>query len=134
MNRTRYQQAKTILRALTQGLDPDTGEQLLGDTVIHRIQINRSMHTAIEALEQVEARTQRRAQLPTGVGMPWTADEEQRLAKAFGGGEPINKIAETHSRTVRAIEARLERLGLITADQRTTNNSFAGGPAVKKAG
>ena len=39
---------------------------------------------------------------------------------------PIPDIAIKHGRTVRAIEARLERLGLLRADQRTTNNSFLG--------
>jgi hypothetical protein len=61
--------------------------------------------------------------------MQWCEEEEQRLKEAFQNGDAIPDIARTHNRTIRAIEARLERIGLLTADQRTTNNSFTGSPA-----
>jgi hypothetical protein len=44
----------------------------------------------------------------------------------FKGGESLQEIARKHGRTLRAIEARLERLGLLTPEQRTTSSSFAG--------
>ncbi|MFW1331980.1 hypothetical protein ACEV9E_25260, partial [Vibrio parahaemolyticus] len=74
-------------------------------------------------MDQVSARAQRRAQLPDNVGRPWTADEERALVTAFQSGDALVEVAARHRRTLRAIEARLERLGLLTADQRTTNNS-----------
>lgn len=79
------------------------------------------------ALDQSAARAQRRAQLPNNVGSAWTTDEESRLVAAFKNGDSPTVIAREHGRTLRAIEARLEKLGLITADQRTTRGGFTSG-------
>lgn len=57
-----------------------------------------------------------------------TRNQFRMLRSEFTAGEPIQLIATKHNRTVRAIEARLERMGLLTAEQRTTNNSFTGSP------
>jgi hypothetical protein len=66
----------------------------------------------------------RRAHLPARVGNYWTDEEDGKLTSAFKEGQAIELLAANHGRTTRAIEARLERLGLITASQRTTNDSF----------
>jgi hypothetical protein len=68
----------------------------------------------------------RRAQLPDNVGRAWTTEEEGRLVSAFKKGDSPVAIAHEHGRTLRAIEARLEKLGLITADERTTRGGFTG--------
>jgi hypothetical protein len=125
--RNQYQRARAVLQSLIQGLDPETGGELPKDAVINRIEVNRSMITAVAAMEQVEARILRRAQLPEGVGKAWTDEEVQRLKDEFAGSEAIPLIATKHARTIRAIEARLERLGLLKPGQRTTSNSFTGG-------
>jgi hypothetical protein len=70
-----------------------------------------------------DART-RRAHLPDNAGQTWTKEEEDTLIAEFKSGEPSPQIAARHGRTLRAIEAQLERLGLITADKRTTDSSF----------
>jgi len=118
--------ARKILHTLTQGLDPDTSKELPENSIILRTNVFRALSTAVNVLDQSEARTKRRATLPENVGMPWSSDEERRLIAEFQAGETVDTIAAKHGRTVRAIEARLERLGLLTADQRTTNNSFTG--------
>jgi hypothetical protein len=125
-SKSKYQKARAVLQSLIQGLDPDTGADLPKDAVVNRIEINRSMITAVTAMEQVEARILRRALLPESVGKTWTDDEQEQLKAEFANSEPIPLIATKHARTIRAIEARLERLGLLRADQRTTNNSFMG--------
>jgi hypothetical protein len=127
MTKNRHQKARAVLQSLIQGLDPETGGELPKDAIVNRIEINRSMIVAVEAIEQVESRALRRAQLPGSVGKVWTDEEVHRLKEEFAASEPIPLIANKHSRTVRAIEARLERLGLLTPDQRTTSNSFTGG-------
>jgi hypothetical protein len=124
-----YQKARAVLQSLIQGLDPETGAELPKEAIVNRIEINRSMIAAVTAMEQVEARILRRAQLPESVGKTWTDEEEQRLKAEFADSEPIPLIATKHQRTIRAIEARLERLGLLRPDQRTTNNSFMGQPS-----
>ncbi len=78
------------------------------------------------ALEQTAARAQRRAQLPDNVGQAWTTEEESKLVGEFKSGESADAIARKHGRTLRAIEARLEKLGLITAEERTTRGGFTG--------
>ena len=123
------QRARKILQALVQGVDPTTGAELEAGTVLQRADVLRALLAGVAALEQLSARAQRRAQLPENVGLPWTSDEERALISEFQAGDPLTDIAAKHGRTLRAIEARLERLGLITADQRTTNNSFTGSPA-----
>jgi hypothetical protein len=124
-----YRKARSVLQSLIQGLDPETGADLPKDAIVNHIEINRSMLIAVTAMEQVEARMLRRAQLPESVGKTWTEEEEQQLKDEFARSEPIPVIATKHERTIRAIEARLERLGLLSADQRTTNNSFVSPPS-----
>ena len=63
---------------------------------------------------------------PGNVGQTWTTQEEKELVTAFKSGDSPVDIAQKHGRTLRAIEARLEKLGLITAEQRTTRGGFTG--------
>ena len=74
--KNQYQKARAVLQSLIQGLDPDSGAELSRDAIVNRIEINRSMLTAVKAIEQVEARQLRRAQLPESVGKTWTDDEQ----------------------------------------------------------
>lgn len=116
--------ARQILQALVQGFDPVSGAELPAETVMQQAEVIRALLAAITALESEAERTRRRAQLPRNVGRPWSGAEEARLAGAFRAGEALPAIAAKHHRTVAAIEARLERLGLITAEQRTTRNRY----------
>jgi hypothetical protein len=116
--------ASAIIHCLVLGLDPESGEELPEDCVVNRIAVNRALLAGINALEQVEARNARRALLPGNVGRSWTQTEEAELREKFTAGIPIPEIAFQHGRTVRAIEARLEKAGLLTTDQRDTTNSF----------
>ena len=129
--KNQFQRARMILHALVQGIHPKTGGELPQDSVVNEIDVSRAMATAVFALDQLSTRLARRAQLPESVGKVWTEEEEQRLRDEFSGNQPIALIATKHRRTIRAIEARLEKLGLLTADQRMTANSFVG-PSVKK--
>jgi len=128
MNNNNYPRAKQVIWALIQGIDPGTRRELPEESILNRVDVVRALLASADAIEQVTARAARRAQLPSGVGQHWTEEEEQRLKEAFAKGDAIPDIAQRHNRTVRAIEARLERIGLLTADQRTTNNSFTGSP------
>ncbi len=117
--------ARQILQALVQGVDPLTGEELAPGTVLQHADVLRALLAGVDALGQMAARAQRRAQLPGNVGRPWNSQEEQALIKEFQRGDTTAAIAASHGRTLRAIEARLERLGLLTPEQRTTQNSFS---------
>lgn len=125
----REQKARLILQALIQGVDPFNGEELAAGTVLQRADVLRAMLAGVAALEDCASRAARRAQLPANVGRPWTQEEDLELISESQAGVAPESIATAHSRTLRAIEARLEKLGLITAAERMTRNSF--GPAPK---
>jgi len=116
--------AQQILQSLVDGLDPLTRGQLPTDTVLQQAEVLRALLAGITALEADAVRSRRRAQLPQNVGRPWSGAEEQRLAAAYRAGEDPRQIAAAHHRTLAAIEARLERLGLISADERVTRNRY----------
>jgi len=101
-----------------------SGEELPTGTVIQHADVLRALLAGVSALEQTVARAQRRALLPGNVGRSWTVDEEGSLIEAFKAGEPLPEIAIKHGRTLRAIEARLEKLGVLALSERSTSNSF----------
>lgn len=82
------------------------------------------MLAGVSALQDSIGWASRRASLPRNIRKTWSEEEHDRLVTAFQAGEPIPHIAERHGRTVRAIEARLERHGLIQPSERTTENRF----------
>jgi len=116
--------ARQILQALIQGVDPFTGGELPAGTVLQLADVLRALLAGVAALEQDAARASRRAQLPRNIGRAWSAGEQAQLIEAFQSGESAADIAANHGRTLRAIEARLEKLGLITAGERTTADRF----------
>lgn len=114
-----------VLKALVEGIDPATGQALAADALMRQADVQRALLAGIAALEDDASRAERRARLPGNIGQPWTVGEEQRLAAAFKAGESLADIASRHGRTLTAIEARLERLGLLAPDQRLTRNRYA---------
>lgn len=121
------QRARQILHSLVNGADPFTGDDLAGGTVLQHIDVMRAMLAGCSALEERTARTSRRAQQPKNIGQAWTPEEPERLIDAFKNGEDMAQVAARHGRTLRAIESRLEILGMITSEQRITANRFGAG-------
>jgi hypothetical protein len=119
--------ARQILQALIQGVDPFDGNELPSGTVLQQADVLRALLAGVAALEQDAARASRRAQLPRNIGRAWSADENSQLIDAFQAGENLADVALRHGRTLRAIEARLEKLGLITTAERTTADRFGTG-------
>jgi hypothetical protein len=121
-----HTEAKAILVSLIEGRNPDSGERLPTECVVHRSDVLRALLLGVGAINATDARTKRRSQLPKNVGRDWTTNEEEQLRSEFAAKGPLMEIAARHGRTLRAIEARLERLGLITPEQRTTRGGFTG--------
>ncbi len=116
--------ARQILQALIQGVDPFDGSELPSGTVLQQADVLRALLAGVAALEQDAARASRRALLPRNIGRSWSEEENSKLVASFHAGEELADIAARHGRTLRAIEARLEKLGLITSEQRTTADRF----------
>ena len=116
--------ARQILQSLVQGLDPFNGQELPAGTVLQQAEVLRALLAGVAALEQGVARASRRAQLPKNIGRSWSAEEQSALIDAFQAGDVLSEIAARHGRTLRAIEARLEKLGLIATEERTTTDRF----------
>jgi hypothetical protein len=117
-------QPRLILKSLIEGRDPISGEPIQSECVIHRSDILRALLAGLSALDLIAARAQRRAQLPQNVGITWTTQEEAKLVAAFKSGDSPATIARNRCRTLRAIEARLQQLGLISEAERTTRGGF----------
>jgi hypothetical protein len=115
--KNKFQRARVVIDSLVQGVHPSSGKDLPKDSIVNEIEVTRALNTAVLAIEQVSARLARRAQLPESVGKTWTHEEEQRLKDDFARGKPIPELATKHRRTVRAIETRLEKMGLLAVDR-----------------
>ncbi len=108
-------EAVGILRSLVEGRDPATGEELPVEGVLQRAPVLRALLMAQAEMEESIQREKRRATLPERAGEPWTDEEDAQLMSGFQGGTTIADLATKHGRTTNAVEARLERLGLVTA-------------------
>ena len=116
--------ARDILNSLVLGLHPSTQDELPKGTVLEDADVVRALLVGIASVEQSMTRKSRRAQLPPNIGRTWSDKENAQLIDAFQAGHSAADIAERHGRTVRGIEARLEKLGLMTAGQRVTSDRF----------
>jgi hypothetical protein len=106
-------------------MDPFTGEEIQPGTVLHHADMLRALLTALSVLNREIVRAKRRAVLPGNVGRSWTPEEETALVSAAKGGESVASIAVRHGRTERAIELRLQHLGLLANEDRTSRSTLA---------
>jgi len=107
-------EAYKIIKLLSEGIDPETGEVLEEENTFNKPQVIRAMFVAVNALERVQKIESKKEALPGNAGKAWTKEEDNDLIKAFDRNATINELAEVHSRTKGAITARLVRLGKLT--------------------
>ncbi len=117
--------AKEILLALADGIDPFTGEILPPEDSCNKVEVVRAIHTVLRAV-MVPAVTNdkpvKKADVQhTNAGKPWTKEEEDTLVKEYQSGIDFSRIAKAHGRSKGSITARLEKLELIAP----TNRSFS---------
>jgi len=103
-------EAKKILEALANGIDPFTGEVLPEQGPFHHPQTIRALFCAVRELEKQE-KPARNAQQPGNAGKPWSTEEDESLVKAFDEGVSVKELANRHARTKGSIESRLIRHG-----------------------
>ena len=104
-----------IVRALSCGIDPSTGETLPRDHLCQQPATVRALVSAYAELEGRSAHPRLRSNTSLGAnaGTPWNPADDQLLAQAFDRGEPVGKLAQDFQRSRGAINARLVRLGKI---------------------
>ncbi|TBR18079.1 hypothetical protein EPO15_15600 [bacterium] len=95
-----------VLKALSEGADPETGELLADAGVLGRPAVKEALAAAAAALA-------RRGPQPGKVGKRWTPEEEARLAAAFDAGKPVKDIAAELERKRGGVRSRLVLLGKI---------------------
>jgi hypothetical protein len=130
-----------ILSALANGVNPLTGEIFGTDSPYQQAEVVRALFAALERFKSVEAAQPKpstksdskadqraapktRADAPSNVGKPWTEEEDRRLLAGFDQGRKPAELAREFGRTLAGIEARLERHGKLSAQQRTTANRY----------
>lgn len=119
-------QARDVLKALVEGVDPVTGMPLPRGTVVHHAMVLRALLSAVAVMDADIARSRRRARLPQNVGRPWKEPEDKLLLAAFSKGEPLSEVASRHHRSLAGVESRLEKLGVLPPEQRVTRNRYVG--------
>ncbi len=128
-----------ILKALADGVHPITGKVFPEDCPYHSADIVRALYCAVRLLESGKTLPQgkkfderpREATL-ANVGKPWSVDEDRQLLVEFDAGKSLKECAMLHQRTHAGIEARLEKLGRLQPEQRTTARRYP--PPKREAG
>ncbi len=104
--------ALSIVSALANGVNPQTGEVFPDDSPYQTAEIVRALFVAARAL-QSQPVTRRRSDAPVNAGKPWSEGDDAQLLKAFDRGVAIVDLAQAHGRTVVGIQARLEKHGRV---------------------
>jgi hypothetical protein len=108
-------EALKIMRALADGVNPESGEVLVADSIYQNPQNVRALHRAVSALEYAEEREKNKRLLPQNAGRSWSREEEQHVCDELRNGINFQEIARMHNRFIGSIVARLVRLGKIEA-------------------
>lgn len=107
------QQAKIVIEALANGIDPETGEAFPGQSVFNNPQVIRALFVASKALDDLGKKQQSQKALPENAGIAWSEDEDRAVVAAFNESRPVSEIAAKHGRANGSIASRLVRLGCI---------------------
>lgn len=107
-----------IIAALSDGVDPETGEKYPNDSPYQSADVVRALHVALLTLDKARESVRKRRELPQNSGLPWTEEEYQKVVEAYQAGTSIREIAKLHMRTLGGIRARLEKAGVLRNEDR----------------
>ena len=100
--------AKEIISALSEGIDPTTGEILPDDSVCNKGDVVRAFYAILNCLDKKSKKD-----IPKNAGKAWTSEEEKRLRELYSSGLSKKEISSELCRTTGSVSSRLSRLGLI---------------------
>jgi hypothetical protein len=115
-------EARTIVKALAEGVDPNTGEVFDTDSPYNQPRVIRALFT-VHRYSHIprtrmspDEKRQRNLELgrPRNAGLPWTEEDRTRVASSFGDGKTIEELARALDRSRAAIHAELIRQGLVS--------------------
>jgi hypothetical protein len=104
------EEAIKTIRALADGVNPETGEILPENSVCRAAQSVRALNRALAALIAQQEREKNR---PQNAGRSWSRAEDEQVCEEVRQGNDFAQIAKAHNRSVPAIVARLVKLGKI---------------------
>jgi hypothetical protein len=108
-------QALTIVRALANGVDPETGVVFPADSPYQRANTVRALYRASEALEKAGNFERRKSQLPPKHGQAWSEDDDRKMLARFDAGHGLPELATLLERTQVSVRARLVKYGRLAA-------------------
>ncbi|MDH3715135.1 MAG: hypothetical protein OET44_14975 [Gammaproteobacteria bacterium] len=119
-----------IVHALSQGIDPLTGEALPPSSPYEQPEIIRALHTLLVHAnsparrgklmpEQKQAANLQKG-LPRNAGLAWTDEARVQLGEGFRENADIGALAARFERTRGSIIAELQRQGLINLGEART--------------
>ncbi|WP_233967070.1 hypothetical protein [Pectobacterium polaris] len=115
-------EAKDIVTALINGIDPITGEVLPEESPYNNPQVIRALFTVLDTVnvkkqpkKTLEEKQQDniKAGRPKNAGISWDDELKALLASTFQNGASIDELATTFERTKGAIVSELTKQGLI---------------------
>ena len=104
-------QAREIIEALANGVNPTTGEVFDDDHCFNDPDIIRALFVATDELKKAEKKLSRK--MPENMGKPWTDDLDAELKSMFLSGKSKKEMGSHFGRSSGAISSRLRKLELI---------------------
>lgn len=105
------ERAKELLAALSDGVNPITGEVLSEDDSCNQVEIVRALNTVLRVLDRHPQKSSKLS--PENAGKPWIKEDEEILIRMFEQGYTRKDICNYFKRSPGAIASRLVKLGKI---------------------
>lgn len=143
--------AMQILSALSNGVDPFSGETLPASSPCRHPDLVSALIHAVQQLQAVaqpcptiperplasgnpgettaDRRTDTTAQRRRNAGKPWSPGDDARLGEGFDAGRDVDTLAAEHGRSRLAIEIRLAKLGRLPMPSKTLYGPAPASPA-----
>lgn len=103
----------TVLRILSDGVNPDTGESLPEWMSVYKKKNKDYLLNLASEIENIIKETNRRAKAKARL---WTKEEVIKLGAAYKNNKPLNEIAEDHGCSESAIAYRLIEENIVSED------------------
>jgi DNA-binding NarL/FixJ family response regulator len=110
------QDAIKVIRALADGVNPETRELMKDDSICRNPQAVMALNRALAALVTQQERELKK---PASAGQYWSRAEDQQVCEELRKGMNFEDIAKTHNRSVPSIVARLVKLGKVVPEKST---------------